>query len=159
MSTAVTSKTKPRIKIHPLEDRLLVLVVEVLDQRDRVVGVELAGDIGDLLRFHRIEQVFADVIVQLGKHVGTDDPGQRLDQALTLVTRSGLDQVGDVGGMERRDQFAGRIVVPGLDCVEHLVDEFRAEPVFAVDDLGFPPRIDRASGGDWIALRHVAPLD
>ena len=35
--------------------------------------------------------------------------------------------------MERLDQLARGLVVAGLDRVEHLVDEFRAQPVFLVD--------------------------
>ena len=74
--------------------------------RDGVVGVELAGEVGDLLRLHLVDQGLADVLVELGIDVGVDDPGERLDQALALVARGKLDQVGDVGGVERLDQLA-----------------------------------------------------
>ena len=89
------------VGLHPLEHRLLLVAVEVLDQRDGVVGLELAGDVRDLLRLHLVEQVLADIIVHFGEHVGADDPGERLDQPLALVARGELDQVGDVGRMER----------------------------------------------------------
>ena len=121
------------VGLHRLEHRLLVLVVEVLDQRDRIVGVELAGDVGELLRLHLVEQVLADEVVQFGEHVGADDPGQRLDQPFALVGAGKLDQIGDVGGVERLDQPARGLVIAGLDRVEHLVDEFRAKAVFLVD--------------------------
>ena len=121
------------VGLHRLEHRLLLVLVEVLDERDRVVGLELAGDVGDLLRLHLVEQVLADVVVHLGEHVGADDPGERLDQPLALVARGKLDQVGDVGGVERLDQLARGLVVAGLDRVEHLVDEFGPKPVFVVD--------------------------
>ena len=100
--------------------------------RDRIVGVELAGEVGDLLRLHRLDQRFADMLVHLGEHVGVDDPGERFDQPLALVARGKFDQVGDVGRMERLDQLARGLVVAGVDRVEHLVDEFRPQPVFGV---------------------------
>ena len=57
------------VGLHLLEDGLLLVLVEVLDQGDRVVGLELAGEVGDLLRLHLVDQVLADVIVELGEHV------------------------------------------------------------------------------------------
>ena len=110
----------------------MIVAVEILDQRDGVVGLELSGDVRDLLRLHLVEQAFADVIVHFRKHVGADDSGERLDQALAFVARGELDQVGDVGRMERLDQLARGLIVARVDRVEDLVDEFRAQPVFFV---------------------------
>ena len=121
------------VGLHRPEHGLLLVAIEILDQRDRIVGVELAGDVRDLLRLHFVEQALADVIVHFGEHVGPDDPGQRLDQSFALVARGKLDQVGDVGGVERLDQLARGLIVAGIDGVEHLVDEFRPQPVFIVD--------------------------
>ena len=124
------------VGLHPLQHGLLLVAAEVFDQRDRVVGLQLAGDVRDLLRLHLVEQVLADPIVHFGKHVGVDDSGKRLDQAFALVARGGLDQVGDVGGMERLDQLSSGLVVAGVDRVEHPFDEFRAQPVLIVDRIG-----------------------
>ena len=44
-------------------------------------------------------------------------------------------------GMERLDQLARGLVVAGVDRVEHLVDEFRAQPVLLVDRIGIGRRI------------------
>ncbi len=60
-------------------------------------------------------------------------PGERLDQPLALVARGELDQIGDVGGMERLDQRARGGVVALVDRVEHAADELRPEPVLLVD--------------------------
>ena len=121
------------VRLHLLEDGLLLVFVEVLDQGDRVVGLHLAREVGDLLRLHLVEQVFADEVVQLGEHVRADDPGKRLDQPFALVAPRKLDQVGDVGRVERLDKLARRFVVAGLDRIEHLVDKLGTEPVFLVD--------------------------
>ncbi len=141
------------VGLHPLEDRLPVVLVEILDQRDRVIGIELPGDVRDLLRLQLVEQVLADEIVHLGEHVGTDDSRERLHQPVAFVATGELDQVGDVGGMERRDQLARGLVVAGFDGVEHLLDEVRPQPVLLVHHriLG----IRQGRGGDVLALAHV----
>ena len=142
------------VRLHPLEDRLLLVLVEVLDQRDRVVGLELAGDVRDLLRLHLVEEALAHIIVELGQHVGADDPGQRLDQALALVGAGELDQIGDVGRVERPDQRPRGLVITGLDSVEHFLDEPRTEVGFLVHHGVRRVRLYGWRGGDVIALAH-----
>ena len=44
------------VGLHRPKHRLLLVAVEILDQRDRVVGLELPGDVRDLLRLHLVEQ-------------------------------------------------------------------------------------------------------
>src|SRR5574338_260621 len=143
------------VGLHLLEDGLLVVAVEVLDQRDGVVGVELPGDVRDLLRLHLVDEAFADEIVHLREHVRADDPGERLDQPLALVVGGELDQVGDVGRVERLDELARGPVIAGLDRVEHAADELGPKPVLGIDDGA---RIARGRGGDVLALAHDAPL-
>ena len=88
------------VGLHRPEHGALLVLLEVLDHRDRVVGVELGGEVGDLLRLHLVDHVLADVLVELGIDVGVDDSGQRLDQVVALVAGGELDQVGDVGGVK-----------------------------------------------------------
>ncbi len=133
------------VRLHPLEHRLLVVRVEILDQRDRVVGLELPGDVRDLLRLHLIEQVLADIVVQFREHVGTDDSGEGLDQPFALVAPGELDQVGDVGRVERLDEPACGLVVARVDRVEDLADELRPQPVLFVDRRIAP----RLQGQRW----------
>ena len=121
------------VGLHRPEDRLLLVAVEILDQRNRVVGVELAGDVRDLLRLHLVEQVFADVIVHLREHVGADHPGERLYEPFALVVPGKLDQIGDVGGMERLDKLPRGLVVARLDRIEHAGHKPRAQPIFVID--------------------------
>ena len=141
------------VRLHRAEHRLLVVAVEVFDERDRVVGLELPGDVRDLLRLHFVEQALADVIVHFREHVGPDDSGERFHQAFALVARGKFDQIGDVGGVQRLDQLARGLVVARIDGIEDLVDELWPEPVFIVDrGAGFR----RGRGGDVLALAHVA---
>ncbi len=52
---------------------------------------------------------------------------------------------------------ARRLVVAGVDRVEHLVDETRAKPVFLVDIREV--ELVRGDVREVVALGHVAPLD
>ena len=108
------------------------------------------------MRLERVEQGLADIIVHFRKHVGVDDFGQRLDQAFALVAGGEFDQVGDIGGVERLDQLAGGGVVPGLDRIEHPLDELGPQPVlgihhrFAVPLVSsLPASCDCLSASSW----------
>ena len=139
------------VGLHRAENRLLLVAVEVLDQRDGIVGIELPGDVRDLLRLELVEQPLADIFVHFREHVGADDPRQRLDQPLALVRSGKFDQVGDVGGVERLDEAASGLVVARLNRIEHLVDEGRTKPILFVHGGS---RILGGRGGDGVALAH-----
>ena len=72
------------------------------------------------------------MVIKLREHVGADDPGERLDEAFALVAAGKLDQVGNVGGMQRLDELAGSLVVALVDSVEHAFDELGPKPVLLV---------------------------
>ncbi len=80
------------VGLHRPQHRALLVLLEVLDDRDRVVGVELAGDLGDLLGRHFADQDLADVLVHFGEDVGVDESGQRGDQPLALVGAGQFDR-------------------------------------------------------------------
>ena len=72
-----------------------------------------------------------------------------------FVASSELDQVGDVGRVKRLDEAASSLVIAFVDRVQHLVDEFRAEPVFLVDGgVG----IVLGKVGELVVFGHVAPF-
>ena len=93
------------------------------------------GDVGDLVRLERVDQVLADIIVHLGEHVGVEQVGYRLGERRALFVRRQLEQIGDVGRMERLDQRARALGIAGLDRVEHGADEFGLQPVVLVELL------------------------
>ena len=146
------------VGLHRAQHGLLLVRLEVFEDRDRVVGVELGREVGHLLRLHLVDHVLADMLVELGIDVGVDNSGERLDQVPALVGRSELDQVGDVGGVEVGDQGARRLVVAVGDRVEHFANEARAKPVFLVVDairLASAFRLMRR-GGDGVAFAHAS---
>ena len=146
------------VGLHRPEHGQLFVLLEVLDQRDCVVGIELRGEVGDLLRLHLIDDVFADIIVELGIDVGIDDSGQRLDQVRALVARRELDQVGNVGRVQSGDQFARGFVIAVGNRVEHLAHELRPQPVLFVVNpiLGRQGIGLMRRGGDDVAVAHAS---
>ena len=137
----------------------LLLLLHILDDRDRVVGLELAGDFGDLVRLERVEQLLAHPVVHLGEHVAVEQIRQRRGERAPFVAVDQLEQIGDVGGMERLDQGAHALGVAGLGLVDHLADEFGLQPVVlvmaALDREGARGALFRFGQGD-VALAHLA---
>ena len=133
----------------------LLLLLHVLDDRDRVVGLELAGDLGDLVRLERVEQLLAHPVVHLGEHVAVEQVGERGGERAPVVAVDQLEQIGDVGRVERLDQGAHALVVAGLDPLDHLADEFGLQPVVLVEPgLGGGGRF--GVGGFEVAVAHLA---
>ena len=114
------------VGIERAQHGALLLLLHVLDDRDRVVGLELAGDLGDLVRLERVDQLLADPVVHLGEHVAVEQVGERGGERAPVVAVDQLEQVGDVGGMERLDQRPRAFVVAGLDPLDHLRGRIRA---------------------------------
>jgi peptidylprolyl isomerase len=138
------------VGLHRLKNSPLVVLVEVFDQGNGVVGLKLAGDVRNLLRLHFVEQTFANVIIHFGEHIGADDAGERFHQPLALVARGKLDQIGDIGRVQRLDELARGLVIALVDGIEHPIDELRPQPVLFVDRgvRGF------GGGGDVVAFAH-----
>ena len=136
------------VGLHRAEHFALVVGVHVLDDRDGVVGIEFGGDVGDFVRFERVDQHFADVIVHLGEDVAVEQVGDRLGQRGAIVVGGEFEQVGDVGRVERLDQSTRRFVVAGLDRLEHGIDEFGLEPIVPIPGCRVAsPRLRRAGRG------------
>ena len=76
-------------------------LLQILDQRDRVVGIELGSDLGDLLRLHLLDHVVANIIVEFGIDLPRlrDRPARRPYRA--FVARRQFDKVCNVRRMER----------------------------------------------------------
>jgi len=119
------------------QDRLLLALFEILDDRDRVIGVELFGQVGNLAGIERLDHVLADMLVHLGEHVGADQIAKRFGQRRALVGTDQLEQIGDVGIVERVDQFLRQRAIIVLDRLGNRADKFVGQPVVLVEDI-FP---------------------
>jgi hypothetical protein len=107
------------VGIERAEHFALVLRVHVLDDRDGVVGIEFGGDVRHLVRLERVDQILADPVVHLGEHVAVEQVGRSRAPARRGPRRGQLEQIGDVGGVERLDERARAFGVAGIDRVEH----------------------------------------
>ena len=133
--------------------RALIGLVQILDQLHRIVGVELFGDDGDGLRGQRVHQIFADVIVEFGDDVAGHQIADRGGELRALARFEQLDQVGDVGGMERLDQIVNRALVAGCQRNVNRADKRRLQPVFPVVPLVIDAVVRAHLGGNRLWCR------
>lgn len=142
------------VRVERPEHFALIRRLHVLDDRDRIVGIEFRRDVGDFLRLEAVDQILADIIVHLGEHVGVEQIGQRLGERPAILVRGEFEQIGDIGGMERFDQRARRVIVAGLDRVEHRTHEFGLQPVVLVQLIRDVIEFGGAVHGRQIGLAH-----
>ena len=67
------------------QNRLLLALFEIFDNRDRVIGVELFGEIGNLAGVEHFDQVFANMLVHLREHVGAYQITKGFGERGTLI--------------------------------------------------------------------------
>ncbi len=102
-----------------LEHQFLVVVLELGNDMDRVVGLELA-DRGDRLGDAEfLDDLVADLVVKLGEDVGRKVGAQGLDDLAAFVATQVLQQIGDVGAVDRLEQGADFV---GVVAIERLPD-------------------------------------
>ena len=144
------------VGVELAKDGALLVLLEVLDHGDGVVRLHLAGEVGDLARVERVDQLLADMLVHLGEHVAVEQVGDRRGERPAVVAVDQLEQIGEVGRVERLDQGAGAVGIAGLDPLHHLADIFGLQPVVLVE-----PALGREPGGApdrSISLSLIRPL-
>jgi hypothetical protein len=106
------------------EDVRLLVLVEILEQIDRVVGIELLEGLGHLLGGHVFEHLIAHRFVELGQRRGVEVLAESGNERPALLRAEQLDQIGEVGLMQRQRERAhlrGVALVEGChDCVQKL---------------------------------------
>ena len=119
------------------EHLLAVLLVEVADDLDGVVGIELADGLGDLLVRDRFEDFAADRVVDLGQRHPVEIVAHEADELVALVRLERLQHVAEIGFVQVADERAERLAVMPLDRAGDALDE--------VGDRAPPPRRGCAS--------------
>ena len=109
-----------------------IVLVHVLDDRDRVVGIQFGGERGDLIGIERAEHGVAHPVVHLGQHVAVEQFGERGRQRLAHVAGHQFKQIGDVGRMERADQRARAFLILFVDALDDGGDEIVGEDIVVV---------------------------
>ena len=93
----------------------LLLLGQVLEDRHRVVGFEIAHAFGHGLGRQLLEDFLAHRVVDLGQRGEVEVDAQQFDQARALLRLERLDQVAEVGFVQVADQLAQRAGVGRRD--------------------------------------------
>ena len=105
-----------------LEDLGLILLRQVLEDGDGVVGIELAHALGDGLGRQLFEDLLADGVVDLGQRGEVEIRAHQLDQARAQIRIERLDDVAGVGLVQVADELAQRRPRRRLERLDDLVD-------------------------------------
>ena len=105
-----------------IEDFGLLLLRQVLENSDGVVGIELAHAFGDGLRRQLLEDFLADGVVDLGQCGEVEVRAHQRDQARAQRRVERLDDGAGVGLVQLADQFAQRRGVAGIERLDDLLD-------------------------------------
>ena len=90
------------------EDLGLILLRQVLQNGDGVVGIELAHALGDGFRRQLFEDLLADGVVDLGQRREVEIRAHQRDQARAQFRVERLEDGAGVGLMQLADQLAQR---------------------------------------------------
>ena len=117
--------------LQRLQHRLLLGLVEILDQIDHVVGFEVPDRAGQRLGAERGDDLLAQALVELGEHLAVEIAAQGLDDPGAVLRADLLEHVSQVGGVERlRQRHQHRPIAP-LGRIEDRRDLAGAERVVA----------------------------
>ena len=128
-------------RLHLGEDGLLVLLVEILEHRDGVVGVELFGDFGDDIGGQRLDQRLAHPVVELGDHLDAHQVADGAGEAQAFALVEQLEKVGDVGGVERLDKVVDALEIVLVQRILDAAHEVGLQVVVLVEALRVLGRI------------------
>ena len=118
---------------RPLEGRKLgenvglVLLVQILDDVDRLVRVELLERLGDRLVRHLLEHLVAHAFVELGERRGIEVAAKRGDEGLALIGAQQLDEVGEVCFVQIEREVAYGLGIAGLKSGFDGMEEIGAQ--------------------------------
>ena len=114
------------------EDLGLILLRQVLQDGDGVVGIELAHALGDGFRRQLFEDFLADGVVDLGQRREVEIRAHQRDQARAQFRIERLDDGAGIGLVQLADQLAQRRGVAGVERLDDLVDIIRAQVALVV---------------------------
>ncbi len=112
------------------KDALLLVVLEILDDGDGVVGVELGEHVGDGAGRHGGKDVLADIVVEFGDDLGIEGVADGAGERGAVVLGDHREEFGDVGGAQRGNEGADGVVIGGIECGGDVGDEAAGEATF-----------------------------
>ena len=102
-------------------------VGQVLEDRHRVVGVDVAHALGDGLRRQFVEDLPAHRVVDLGERGVIEVDAEQLDQARAALGFERFQDGAEIGFVQAADQAAQRFDVGGRDGTGDLAHEGDAD--------------------------------
>ena len=118
---------------HPLgrrqlvEDLGLILLVEILQQIDGIVGIEFANAFGHRFRRQLLQNIFPHGIVDFDQGGEVEVGAQEFDQGRPQVGVEGFDEFAQIGFVQVADHVAQERGVGGGDRLGDAIDEIRAQ--------------------------------
>ena len=104
---------------HLASDRL----GQVTDEVGEVIDLETLGRRHQFAGLHGVDELQAHFLVELDEHIALEVPLDHLPDEFALSWRHGLEQQGDLGGVQRRHHALGRAQRAGVEGLAQ-----RAEP-------------------------------
>ena len=99
------------------QNGFLFAFLEIFNNRNGIIGLELFSQIRDLSGLKYFDQIFPDVLVHFRKHIRTDQIAQGCGQRCALVFVDQFEQIGNIGVVQRVDQFLGEIGIGLIDGI------------------------------------------
>jgi hypothetical protein len=142
-------KRDPLRRRQLVEDLGAIFLRHILEDRDRVVGFDVAHAFRHRLRRQLFENFVAHRIVHLGERGEVEVDAEQFDQARAAGRLQRFQQGAEIGFVQVADQAAQRGNVGGIDRLRDLYDEIGADraiiiaqrrrAVFVIEHAG-PPR-------------------
>ena len=110
-----------------LENLGLLFLRQILEDRHRVVGFEIAHAFRDLVRRQLVEDFLAHRVVDFGERAEVEVDAEQFDQARALVGIERLQHGALIGFVQIADQRAQGLHVGGLDGAHDLLDELHTD--------------------------------
>ena len=117
------------------QNRLLVILVQIFDQLNRVIGFQLFGNLRHAGRGQRFHHVLADIIVEFSDHLAAHQIGDGGGQITPFVPVEQFEKVSDIGGVKRFDQIVNPLSLAVFQRIANGADEFGLERVVLVHPL------------------------
>ncbi len=145
------------VGIERAQHGALLLLLHVLDDRDRVVGLELAGDLGDLVAARAASSSSSRTCSFIS---ASTSPSSRSASAAASARRSSgstsSNRSATSAGWSGSTSARAASASPASTSADHLGDEFGLQPVVLVE-----PGLGRGGlrrGGFEFAVAHLALL-